>query len=120
MVEKLSIDEKLRFFVREDNYFKFKENFIKEMIHIESKDEFGNTLLNLAVQCNATKIAIFLVDEGAEVNSLNNKLNSPLHYALCHNNYKIANLLINKKANEDQTNERGLTPWQYANVFDMY
>lgn len=117
IVEKFSTVDKLRFYIRDDNYLKFKEVFFKEeRPYLEDKDEKGNTLLNLAVQCNSTLISCFLIEEGSQVNSQNNKLNAPLHYALCHNNYKISNLLIHKKADEDMTNERGLTPWQYANL----
>lgn len=111
-----SAQQKLMFYVKTNNLPRFKESYYKGEKKIEEKDDKGNTLLNLAVQCNATEIAIFLIDEGAEINTQNNKHFCPLHYSLSHKNYKLVDYLIYKKADEDLINDKGLTPWQYANI----
>lgn len=114
MIKSLSTAQKLMFYIKTNNLRRFKEIYYKEEKKLEEKDEHGNSLLNLAVQCNATEIALFLVDEGANVNTENSKHNCPLHYSLCQKNYKLTDYLIYKKADEDHLNEKGLTPWQYA------
>jgi ankyrin repeat protein len=63
--------ECLFFHIKDNNYQKFKEILEKYKIPIDCKDPDGNTLLNLAVQCNAVKIADYLLSAGAEVNTQN-------------------------------------------------
>lgn len=119
IIKSLSSYSRLSFYVKTNNFRRFKEIYIKEVKNIEEKDENGNTLLNLAVQCNATEIAFFLINEGGEVNTQNNLQNCPLHYSLCQKNFKLADYLIYKKADENLVNDKGLTPWQYANCTQL-
>lgn len=117
-VNKLNNIEKLRFYIKDDNFLKFKEVFKKSEKNnlIEERDSKGNTLLNLAVQFNASSIAEFLIMEGSDINTQNEDMNSPLHYSIMHNNYFLANILINNKADEYLVNNKGLTPWQMSNL----
>lgn len=117
-VNKLNNIEKLRFYIKDDNFLKFKEVFKKSEKNnlIEEKDIKGNTLLNLAVQFNTSSIAEFLIMEGSDINTQNEEMNSPLHYALKHNNYFLSNLLITNKADEYLVNIKGLTPWQMSTI----
>ena len=80
------------------------------------KDLEGNTMLSLAVQSNSKAIVSFLLHNGANANTANNKGNTPLHYALSHHNYEIADMLIKKGANENVVNLNGTTPWQCLDV----
>ena len=103
------------FYVKDNNFQSFKELFCKFKINPEIKDEDGNSLLNLAVQCDSNEIIEFLISSGALPNSQNKKLNTPLHYALTYQNFKLADLLIKNGADENIKNKDGLTPWQCLN-----
>lgn len=119
MIKSLSsTNQKLMFYIKTNNFGRFKEIYYKEKKRLEEIDEHGNTLLNLAVQCNATEIAVFLIDEGANVNTQNYKNYCPLHFGLYQKNYKLSDYLIYKKADEDLINDKGLSPWQYASQAD--
>ena len=107
--------ESLFFYVKDNNFQSFKELFCKFKINPEIKDEDGNSLLNLAVQCDSNEIIEFLISSGALPNSQNKKLNTPLHYALTYQNFKLADLLIKNGADENIKNKDGLTPWQCLN-----
>ena len=61
----------LFFFIKDDNFQKFKEVLEKKKINLEEIDEEGNTLLNVAVQCNSFNIANYLINTGANVNTQN-------------------------------------------------
>jgi ankyrin repeat protein len=63
--------ECLFFHIKDNNYQKFKEILEKYKISVDSMDSDGNTFLNLAVQCNSSNIAEYLLNLGAEVNTQN-------------------------------------------------
>lgn len=63
--------EMLFFYIKDDNFPKFKEILEKYKINLENKDNEGNSLLNLAVQCKSFEITKFLIDIGSEVNTQN-------------------------------------------------
>lgn len=63
--------ESLIFYIKDNNYQKFKEIAEKYKSNPESKDAEGNTLLNLAVQCHSFPITNYLLEIGAEVNTQN-------------------------------------------------
>ena len=104
------------FYIKDRNYHQFKNLFEKSKCNLEMKDLEGNTMLSLAVQSNSTAIVSFLLHNGANANTANNKGNTPLHYALSHHNYEIADMLIKKGANENVVNLNGTTPWQCLDV----
>lgn len=106
---------KLRYFIKTNNFNQFKEKFKYRNFNVlEIKDSEGLTLLNLASKCNIYDICIFLIEEGADINTQDNILNCPLHYALFNNNYKLSDYLIYKKADQNNVNIKGLNPWQYS------
>ena len=107
--------EALFLFIKHDDYYNFKETFEKYKPNTELIDNDGNSLLNIAVQCDLMKIVKYLLNQGADPNSQNYKLNSPLHYALTHNNFELADILIKYGANENLKNGEGLTAWQCLN-----
>ena len=57
-----------------------------------------------------------LIKWGADPNIGNNKMNTPLHYALSYQNFELADILINAGADESIKNYDGLTPWQCVNI----
>lgn len=59
------------FHIKDHNFIKFKEVFEHYKIDKETKDNYGNSMLNLAVQSNSIQIANYLLDEGADPNSKN-------------------------------------------------
>lgn len=63
--------QSLFFFIKDDNFQQFRETIEKYKIAVESTDTQGNTLLNLAVQCNSQPIIIYLLNKGAQVNVIN-------------------------------------------------
>lgn len=108
--------DKLIQFIRDNDLIKFKEYFLKNRVIGDKKDENGNSLLNFAIICGSNSISKFLIDEGANVNSQNNKLNTPLHNALLNKNYILVDYLRMKKANELKLNINGLNPWQNMTI----
>lgn len=107
-----SIKESLFFYIKDSNYQTFVELFSKFKLDTEEKDKEGNTFLNLAVQCDCEDIVNYLISKGANVNTQNKKLNSPLHYALSYQNFTICDILLRSGADETMKNAKGLTPWQ--------
>ena len=65
--------QSLWFFIKDGNFFKFKETFEKHKLYPEISDEDNNSLLNLAIQSNNFEIAEYLLSVGADVNSQNVK-----------------------------------------------
>jgi ankyrin repeat protein len=63
--------QSLFFFIKDDNFQKFKEVLEKKKLNLEETDDEGNTLLNVAVQCNSYSIANYLINNGANVNTQN-------------------------------------------------
>ena len=102
-------------YIKDNNLSGFKKIFEKFKASTEIKDNEGNTLLNVAVQCGFKSIVSFLLYLGANPNSQNYKLNTPLHYALSYQYFEIADILLKNGANEEIKNEKGLTPWQCVN-----
>jgi hypothetical protein len=61
--------KRLAFYIKDNNLKGFIRTFDKSRNLMETKDEYGNTLLNLAVQANSNDITCFLIDAGAKVNT---------------------------------------------------
>ena len=61
----------LRFYLKDGNFVKFKENFERNKNLIDCLDENWDTLLNIAVKCNHYEIASYLMEHGADVNLQN-------------------------------------------------
>lgn len=74
MVDPIYPIDSLFFYIKDNNFQKFKEVFEKHKLTTEVTDEDGNTLLNLAVQCNSHNIIQYLLQMGAKVNTQNVKI----------------------------------------------
>jgi hypothetical protein len=66
-----NILEKLIFYIKDNNFGMFKKIFEDNMNLTEAFDNKKNTMLNIAVQSENVKIAIYLINNGAKVNTQN-------------------------------------------------
>ncbi len=101
--------KQLKIYVIKNEFEKFKKLFFVHLFNIdlEECDEYENTLLMLSVIHNCKSIFDFLIDKGANINTQNIYLNTPLHYAFPHKNYKFVDKLIKNGANETIKNRFG-------------
>ena len=84
---------------------------------IDSRDEFGNTLLLLACQCRCEDLARIMVNKGADCNAINTSGASCLHFACYRDSASklIAKLLLKNGANPDVAERTyGCTPLHYC------
>lgn len=84
---------------------------------IDSRDEFGNTLLLLACQCRCEDLARIMVNKGADCNAVNTSGASCLHFACYRDSASklIAKLLLKNGANPDVAERTyGCTPLHYC------
>ena len=104
-----NVFKQLKIYLIKNDIPKFKKLFIQHMynINIEKCDELENSLLMLSVIYNCKEILEFLIERGANVNTQNIYLNTPLHYASSNKNYKIIDILIKNGANEKIKNRFG-------------
>ena len=110
-----NISEILILYLKDKNISGFRKIYEKYKPNPEISDNDGNSLLNLAVQSGFKKAVIYLINNGANVNTQNNRLNTPLHYALSYQYYDIADILLKNGADEKKKNDEGLTAWQSLN-----
>lgn len=74
------------------------ENFEKEIGVNQTTNDWLSPL-HLGVIGEHIQIIKYLIQKGANVNSLNSKRETPLHYAVHKNNFIVVNLLLEFKAN---------------------
>ena len=89
-------------------------------VHINSKDNNGNTPLVLAIKLNKTNLATILIKSGAEVKLKNNIRSSPLHIAASMGMVEICELLIENGVKVDELNMKRKTPLHYAIVSSFF
>lgn len=81
---------------------------------LKISEEEGFTALFIACSERCTKIAGYLIDNGADINKADHKGRTPLQFA-CVINFKSAvELLVSKGANIDQNDHEGWTPLMSA------
>jgi ankyrin repeat protein len=90
-------------------------NYIKAILskdpdRINSKDEYGNSLLHLAAREGNVDIINYLVSEGANVNSRNIADETPIHLAANSGNLDVVIQLISNGANINVKDSIGNTP----------
>ncbi|RKU08738.1 hypothetical protein C6502_14285 [Candidatus Poribacteria bacterium] len=78
--------------------------------------EFGVTALSWAALLDATEIAKFLIEKGADVNAKSRDGSTPLHSAAFLGHTEIAELLIQKGAEVNPKNHRDETPLDVSAV----
>ncbi len=103
-------------------YYNDSKEFIKcflqfnDIIDIEQTDSKYNTLLTLSVKYHCFEIFKFLIEKGANVNTQNIYLNTPLHYAFGSKLYKFIDLLIINGADENLKNVYGKNYFDCVNI----
>ena len=88
----------------------------KDLIDIEQTDSKYNTLLTLSVKYHCFEIFKFLIEKGANINTQNIYLNTPLHYAFASKLYKFIDLLIINGADENLKNIYGKNYFECVNI----
>ena len=103
----------LKELIKKSEVLLFIEYFNKfgKNIDINRVDEYGNSLLILAIRQGLDTISRMLIKNNIDVDAQNVNGNSALHYALSGKNYKIADELIKLGADENCKNNSGLAPW---------
>jgi ankyrin repeat protein len=94
-------------------------NIVKKLIKennelIGWKDDFGNSLLHIAVHEKLVEIATFLIQAGCDVNAQDNNGETPLHVAVTFPDTDIIKLLINNSADANIKDNTGDTPLSLA------
>ena len=88
----------------------YKKN--KQHIDVDQDLFDGNTLLILSAKDGNFFITKFLCEQGAKINTQNQKGNTALHYAIGKQFYGVADVLARHGAKEEIRNNMGLTPWE--------
>jgi ankyrin repeat protein len=81
-----------------------------------SKGERENSRppLEQAVMRNETEIAVFLMDSGADTQTVNASKRTPLHPAVDRNNPQVAAALLKAGAKQNERDGEGWTPLHHA------
>jgi len=80
--------------------------FDKNGIRIKEKDKFDRSLLMLAAEYNAKRIAEYLLDEGLDEDDEDKNGETALMYAARNGAIEVADVLIKKGANKKTKNKK--------------
>ncbi len=91
------------------------QKLIGQGADIHAKDQHGLTPLHSAVTGNALAIAGLLIEQGADINARNEKMDmTPLHLAAFNGAVQMVALLLSHKVRTDIANDAGETAQQIA------
>lgn len=91
------------------------ENELLEGGDVESRDEFGKTLLNICANAGHDKIVVQLVENHeANIEASDSRGWTPLMSAAHNNHEKVVRFLLEKGANVEVTNSYGLNVYSLA------
>lgn len=96
----------------------YQDAIQRQRFHINSVDEFGNTLLLVAAQNGNIKICQLLVLKGAYVDHQNNQGQTALHYAMGYNFYELGSWLADPDqggASDELNNRFNMGPYDGLN-----
>ncbi|GMI06083.1 hypothetical protein TrLO_g2301 [Triparma laevis f. longispina] len=88
------------------------ETVLDEDVQIDTKDEYGNTLLILACQQGNKRMSKFLLRRGATINQQNNLGNTLLHYLHEYKNDSLFEYMKQKGADDSFVNADGCTCYE--------
>ena len=92
----------------------YVESIARQVFHINSSDEHGNSLLIIACQNGHQNIVNMLIRKGANPNHQNRAGCTALHYAMEYNFYDLGAWLADPSkggASDDVLNKAGLGPY---------
>ena len=79
-----------------------KKEYLRRLLQLKMpiniKNKIGLTPLHIAAINGSYEITQLLIENDADLNSINYDLNTPLHFALKHNNSALIDLLLNNNA----------------------
>jgi uncharacterized protein len=87
------------------DYESFKTKFVLE--ETNNKDEFGTGLLHYAIGGENFDIALFLINNGFDVNMTDEDGNTALHYIGEHPNLEVAKQILNRGGDLNIRNKYG-------------
>ncbi|MGQ3889833.1 ankyrin repeat domain-containing protein [Legionella sp. CNM-1927-20] len=94
-----------------------EELLANNILLLDLRDHYGNTLLHLAIMNEDVVVVKFLLENGALVNVVNGAGAYPLHFAARRGNLDLVNLLIAYEANIDCVNKMQESPLYTATLF---
>ncbi|RPI16137.1 MAG: ankyrin repeat domain-containing protein [Ignavibacteriae bacterium] len=97
-----------------DGYKEITEMLLKAGAKTEFHDAYGITPMMGAARTNRVEIIKMLIDNKADVNSINTSKETPLHYAARYNNPDVVKLLLENKADKTAKDYNGQTPYEVA------
>ena len=113
-----SIFEDLESMIRHNNLKRFNDTLdtlnTSQSIMQYTQEHTKNTLLHISCQ-NAgggKNLIKSCLRRGSDINAVNNRGNTPLHYCYEYGHVSIGEYLISKGANTSITNNEGLTPFE--------
>ncbi|MEI8366503.1 MAG: ankyrin repeat domain-containing protein [Parachlamydiaceae bacterium] len=102
-----SLEDSMHFYGSSDSRKRIK-------IDVRTRNIHGLTPLHLAVLNDRQKLAVSLINHGAEIEALSPRGRSSLHIAVADGNFSMGNLLIRMGANCGQTDPTGDSPLSIA------
>ncbi len=84
----------------------------RNIIDIDSKDNFGNSLLHLCCQQGNKRMVKFLLRRGANINTQNAAGNSVLHHCQVYSHSDLMDYLKSKGADDSLVNAQGCTCYE--------
>lgn len=104
------------------NNLEFVSAFVDKGVDINCHDKLGWTPLHYAVQIYSLEISKFLIEKGANVDSVDNHGNSVLWRAVFESKGRgeIINLLLNNGATKNLKNNYDVSPLELANTISNY
>lgn len=88
------------------------EDALEEQIHVDTCDQFGNSLLLLAAQQGSKRMVKFLLRRGANLDWQNTSGNTAMHYCYAYNNASLGDYLKTRGANDGLLNVDGMTCYE--------
>lgn len=86
------------YFLIKNNHIKHVEKLFKLRIGLREFDRHRSNALHVAAETGNARIAEMCLMGGINVNSINNRSCTPLHFAVFHNHKNVVELLLNHNA----------------------
>ena len=88
-------------------------------VHLDSRNSDGDNALHVFIWSNDTENALFLIENGIDINAVGDMGETPLHAAIRQNNMAIIKALLKANARIDIKSEFGKTSLDLAKEKDI-